>query len=370
MAKTYKNLFRQVCSFDNLLLAAKKAEKGKRFKPYVAQFNMQLESNLLQLEQELEGATYRPSGYHAFYIQEPKKRLISAAPYRDRIVHHALCNVIAPIFERSLITDTYANRKGMGTHLALERYQHHASKFHYVLKCDIRKYFPSIDHEILKREIRWKIACPETLTLIDRIIDGSNLQEPHLAYFPGDDLFTAIARRKGLPIGNLTSQLWANVYLARFDLWVKHELKAPGYIRYVDDFVLFHHSEEKLRVYKSAIIQKLQELRLMIHPNKSAVYPTAEGIPFLGFRCYPHHRVLKKQNFKNYRRRLRRNINQYKFGKFPLTSLECSINSWLLGHAVHGHNWFCRQRIINDIYNTGVPLVKSPRGSWRLLEQQ
>ncbi len=351
-------------------MAAKKAQKGKRSKPYVARFNLKLEYYLFQIQQELQAGTYTPGSYHAFHIHDPKKRLISAAPYRDRVVHHALCNIIEPIFDQAFITDTYANRKGKGIHAAIARYQHYAKKYPYVLKADIRKYFPSIDHAILKEEIRWKIACPKTLHLIDTIIDGSNPQEGLLTYFKGDNLFTLQSRRKGLPIGNLTSQLWANVYLARFDHWVEHTLKAPGYIRYVDDFVLFHPEKEVLKYYKTKIEEKLEGLRLRIHPTKSTIYPTSKGVPFLGFRVYPFHRTLLKQNYKRYRRNIKRKLENYKIGKESAKGLESSINSWLLGHAAFGQNYFQKQQIIQDIYNSGVNLVKSERSSWRLLEQQ
>lgn len=236
--KTYKNLFETLISFDNLLKASKKAQRDKRFRDNVARFNLNLEKNLIELQRELSQQVYHPGEYRSFYIYEPKKRLISAAPYRDRVVHHALCNVIEPIFERSFIFDSYANRKGKGTHRAVHRFQTYLQKYKYVLKCDIRKYFPSIDHQILKQKVRRKIADEQTLWLIDTIIDNSNLQEEVFDYFPGDDLFTPSERRRGLPIGNLTSQFFANVYLNDFDHFVKEKLRCQAYERYVDDFVL------------------------------------------------------------------------------------------------------------------------------------
>ncbi len=152
------------------------------------------------------------------------------------MVHHALCNIIVPIFERTFISDTYANRVGFGTHKALKKFTQFARYHRYVLQCDIRKYFPTIDHEILKEIIRRKIKCPDTLWLIDTIIDNSNEQEQIIQYFAGDDLLTPIMRRKGLPIGNLSSQIFANVLLSNFDHFIKEKLKARKYVRYVDDF--------------------------------------------------------------------------------------------------------------------------------------
>ena len=160
--KTFHNLYSEIASFDNLLLAAKNAQKGKRYQKSVAAFNLHLEEELLRLREELQSKSYQPGSYRSFMIYDPKERMISAAPYRDRVVHHALMNVTAPIFERTFVSDTFANRKGKGVHAAIERYQEYAQKYPYVLKCDIRKFFPSIDHELLKQELRWKIACPDT----------------------------------------------------------------------------------------------------------------------------------------------------------------------------------------------------------------
>jgi retron-type reverse transcriptase len=176
--KTYTKLYESICSFENLLLAAKKAQKGKRFQECVGRFNANLEYELVRLQRELADKIYQPGGYREFIIYEPKLRMISAAPYRDRVVHHALCNVIAPLFERAFIFDSYANRVGKGSHAAILRYQQFARQNKLALKCDVKKYFPSIDLEILKTEVRCTIACPDTLWLIDRIIDGSNAQEP------------------------------------------------------------------------------------------------------------------------------------------------------------------------------------------------
>ena len=233
--KSYTNLWSQITSWENLLLAARKARCSKRKRPNVARFEADLEMELMELRSELLERKYMPGQYRSFYIYEPKKRLISAAPYRDRVVHHALCNIIEPIFERAFIHDTYANRKGRGTHRAVDRFTEFCRKNRYVLKCDIKKYFPSIDHDILYGLIARRIKDPDVLWLIKLIIDSSNAQEPVFAYFPGDDLFTPYERRKGLPIGNLTSQFFANIFLNGFDHFVKRELGCRHYIRFVDD---------------------------------------------------------------------------------------------------------------------------------------
>lgn len=237
--KRYGNLWPAIIDFSNLLAAARHAQKGKRFRPNVLDFNYNLEQSLLDLKAELESKTYKPGKYRTFEIKEPKPRLISAAPYRDRVVHHALCNVIVPIIEPTLIYDTYANRECKGTHRALQRFTRYARSSTCLLQGDIQKYFPSIDHEILKTRLRRKIKCPDTLWLIDRIIDGSNEQIPAAFHFRNDDLLSPLGRRRGLPIGNLTSQFFANVYLSGFDHFVKQTLGVKKYLRYVDDFALF-----------------------------------------------------------------------------------------------------------------------------------
>ncbi len=252
--------------------AAKKAQKGKRFRENVLEFNYNLELELEKIKTGLESKTYIPGKYKTFTIVEPKPRLISAAPYRDRVVHHALCNIITPIFERTLIADTYANRLGFGTHRALRRFTEFARSSHYILQCDIKKYFPSIDHDILKAIVRHKIKCQDTLWLVDTIIDNSNKQENIIEFFPSDDLLTPIQRHRGLPIGNLTSQFFANIYLNSFDHFVKENLKAQKYIRYVDDFALFADDQKFLADARPAIEQYLASLRLKIH---FAYYQTA-----------------------------------------------------------------------------------------------
>ena len=209
--KRFGNLYDQIVDFPNLIWAAEQAQRCKRFRDEVLAFNYNLEANLHRLRQELVEKTYRPGEYRTFVIFEPKRRFISAAPYRDRVVHHALCNAIEPIFNATFIDSCYANRLGKGTHKALDHFVKLARQYRYILRADIEKYFPSIDHMILKEKIRRKIKCPETLWLIELILDHSNEQEPTHLYFPGDDLLTPGERRHGLPIGNLTSQLWANV---------------------------------------------------------------------------------------------------------------------------------------------------------------
>jgi RNA-directed DNA polymerase len=197
-----------VVLFANLHEAARRASLGKRKRPDVAAFLMNVESELVSLRRELESGEYRTGPYREFLVHEAKPRLISAAPFRDRVVHHALTQVLEPIFERRFSKDSYACRVGMGTHKALDRAKWAAARFPYVLKCDVRKYFASIDHQILKLLLEKVVKCRPTA----------------IHYFPGDDLFSPFERRHGLPLGNQTSQFLANVYLNPLDQYVNRAL--------------------------------------------------------------------------------------------------------------------------------------------------
>lgn len=341
--KRYGNLYSQIISFENLLLAAKKAQKGKRYRDNVLAFNYHLESELLQIQTELHNQTYQPQGYRTFQIQEPKPRLISAAPYRDRVIHHALCNIIAPLIETSFIPDSYSNRIGYGTHKAIRRFTHFVRSSEYVLQCDIQKYFPSIDREILKNILHQKIKCPQTLWLIDLIIDNSNDQIPVHDYFNGDDLLTSL-RRRGLPIGNLTSQFFANVYLNDFDHFVKEKLKIKKYIRYVDDFAFFSNDSTELTQVRQSIENYLATLRLKIHPIKSQIFATKQGTNFLGFRIFPTHIRVRSNNLRLGKKKIYLLNQAVAIGKISASTANLSILSWF-AHLAHGDTWQLRSHI-------------------------
>lgn len=328
MAETTTSLFEQLISWENLLAAAKRARRGKRRQPAVAGFELERERELLALQDELRGQTYRPGPYEAFYIQEPKRRLISAAPYRDRVVHHALINMIGPLFERNFIFDSYANRLGKGTHRAVDRYQAFARRYRYVLPCDIVKFFPSIDHEILKGFLRRRIRDPQVLWLCATILDASNLQEPVCPYFPGDDLFSPHARRRGLPIGNLTSQFWANVYLHGLDNFIKRGLRQPAYVRYVDDFVLLGDDKRALAEIRRQVIAYLRGLRLRIHEPAAQARSVRQGVRFLGYRCWPTHRVLTKEKIRRARHWFRLLERAYARGLLNWPDVKARLGSW------------------------------------------
>ncbi|MEO0809989.1 MAG: reverse transcriptase domain-containing protein [Pseudomonadota bacterium] len=251
------NLFDQIANFGALHRASQKAIRGKRKKPGAAAFMAGLEHELLRLERELLSGQYRPGRYIEILVKDPKERLVSAAPFRDRVVHHALCAVVCPIFEAGFIPQSFANRTGKGTHNAIRVYEGYRDRHAHVLRADIFRYFPAIDHLILKQEFRRRLACERTLALLDLIVDCSNRQEPVALHYQGDDLFAPYQRRRGLPIGNLTSQFCANLYLDTFDHWVSEQLRAP-YLRYVDDFALFHDDPDVLGAWRTQITRYLE----------------------------------------------------------------------------------------------------------------
>ena len=220
MPTRHDNLFAGIANFPALYKAYRKAVAGKREKPGAAGFASRLETNLLRIEQELKDRTWRAGRYTEIAIKDPKPRTVSAAPFRDRVVHHAVHAAIGPIFERGFIHHSYANRTDKGTHRAVDQYETYRDKYRHVLRCDIFRYFPAIDHAVLKKDLRRRIRCESTLWLLDAIIDGSNRQDAVNLHYPGDDLLTPLTRRRGLPIGNLTSQFFANVYLDSLDHFV------------------------------------------------------------------------------------------------------------------------------------------------------
>jgi len=339
-----------VYAWDNLLLAYRKAAKGKRGLPPAATFEYHLEDNLIALQEELASQSYQPGPYASFYIHEPKRRLISAAPFRDRVVHHALCNVIEPLFERSFIENSYANRVGKGTHRALNCCQQFARRYAYVLQCDVKQFFPSIDHAILRDILARKIVDSGVMWLGDQILSsgvGVLSGEYEMVWFADDNLLAA-SRPRGLPIGNLTSQFWANCYLNPFDHFVKRELRCSAYLRYVDDFLLFDDDRHRLWECKSAIIERLSRLRLTIHEKRAQVRPVGEGIPFLGFVVYPDRRRLKRRKGVAYTRRLRQLAQQYADGEISLDQITASVQGWV-NHLRYGNTIGLRKALLRSV---------------------
>jgi retron-type reverse transcriptase len=348
--KTYKNLYPQVCDFENIYLAWRKARKGKRGRAQPAMFERVQDDELLALQEELQTQTYQPGIYHSFFIHDPKKRLISAAPFRDRVVHHALCRVMEPIWERRFIHDSYANRVGKGTHRALNRTQEFARRYKYFLQCDVRQFFPSIDHAILMAEFSRLIKDERLLWLCGTILksgEGVLTEEYDMAWFEGDNLFAA-SRPRGLPIGNLTSQFWANVYMNELDHFVNRDLKCGAYIRYVDDFLLFSDDKQQLADWRKQVIQKCASLRLNLHEGCAQIFPASTGIPFLGFRVYPEYRLLKTRKAIHFRRKLSGLLEDRARGLVNFAKLDQMIQSWL-HYVSYGATWGLRRSMLSGV---------------------
>ena len=339
IVRTYSNLWPRLLSWDNLLLAYHRARRRKRYKRVAVEFDFAWESNLLQLQRELQSGEYAPGVYRHFIIHEPKRRKISAAPFRDRVVHHALVNVLEPIFERRFIFDSYACRRHKGTHRALDRAQGYLRRFPYFLKTDIVKFFPSVDHAVLLELIRRRVADEQVLQLLAKILaTGAGVFDDDVpkTYFPDDDLF-AVARPRGLPIGNLTSQFCANVLLDPLDHFLKEELRVEGYVRYADDLVLFGRDKVVLWQARDAVSKQLQSLRLRLHGAKTYISSARRGLKFLGFVMYPTDRRLQQSALLRFNRRVKQLRWAYKRRRLTAPQLGVSVRAWL-AHAGHANS--------------------------------
>jgi RNA-directed DNA polymerase len=324
------------------------AARGKRSQSEVATFELALESNLFTLQDQLQSGSYRPTPYRSFHIHDPKHRLVSAAAFTDRVVHHALVQTIEPLFEPQFSYDSYANRVGKGTHKALDRAQHFMRGHRYVLQCDIKQFFPSVDHAVLLQLLARSIACPNTMALCHTILasgEGVLASEYTQVYFAGDDLLAA-QRPRGLPIGNLTSQFWANVYMNALDQHIKRTLRCKAYVRYVDDFALFSDDKDQLWAWKAAIREKLKELRLTMHEASSTVYPVKNGMPFLGMQLFAEHRRLKTRNARAFEARLRDWQTLVAQGDMTLAQVQQRIQGWV-AHAQQAETGRLREAILS-----------------------
>jgi len=337
---TYNKLYSKLCSYENLLLAYKKARKGKTKRNYVIKFENNLDFNLKLLQFELVNKIYGPRKLKLFIIRDPKTRKICKSSFRDRIVHHAIVNILEPIYEKIFIYDSYASRKDKGQHKALERFDYFKRKvslngkklkgvkdrnyiFGYCLKADIKKYFDNVDHEILINILKEKIKDEDFIWLIKQILDN-NLNS---------------IKNKSMPLGNYTSQFFANVYLNKLDYFIKHILKAGYYIRYVDDFVILHNDKEVLQYYKKEIDDFLRNnLKIELHKDKSKIIPLHKGINFLGFRSFYHYRLLRKSNVSLFKYNLNEWHEMINKGLMTNSEIISKIEGWI-AHASHANSY-------------------------------
>lgn len=343
MAKTYKGLFDQIIQFDHLYNSYLSARKGKRRKSPCRIFEQDLEGNIIAIQNDLIWGSYKTGGYKEFYVHEPKTRKVVALHlFRDRVVQHALMKIIEPIWESRFISDSYACRINKGTHKGADKAQsmmRECLRAHgkiFALKADIRKYFASISHDSLKRLLRHRISDDKTINLLDGIIDSYS--EP-------------FSQGVGLPIGNLTSQLFANIYLDHLDQWIKFNKREVWYARYMDDFIVIHHNKAHLQALRFDIERFLSD-RLQLETNdKTSIFPVAHqngrGLDFLGYHLWPNARRLRKQSLKRFKRRVSFLQSKYLNHEIGIKEIHEQLGS-MIAHAKHGNAQNAVQRVLDN----------------------
>lgn len=309
------------------------AAKGKRYRTYAAYFNYNRLENLLILQEELRSMAYQPKPHRRFIIEDPKKRLIDAPHFRDRIVHHAICKILTEVYEPCWIYDSYACREGKGGHAAQKRMQHfvrwQSSRPLYVLHIDISKYYASVNHEVMKRILRKKLHDPILLSALDTVINYYQSGNEHDHLFRPDAPYHTRGAR-GIPIGNLTSQIFGNIYLHEVDVYIKRALKVKRYIRYMDDLVLVHDNKQQLREWQQQITRFLHdELCLTVHPRKTRLFPAHLGVEFVGYVTWRHKIRVRSSSLKHIKKRWKHMLRQYQKGLITKEDLRIVFYSWV-----------------------------------------
>lgn len=363
--QTIKNIFPLIYDFENLFNAYKKAIKCKRYRADVMEYTDRLEENLIELQNELIWKTYSVGRYNIFYVYEPKKRMIMSLQFKDRVAQHAIYSVLNPYFEKQFISDSYACRAGKGTHRAIRQLQRwlrktdRSLKRFYYLKLDISKYFYRVDHEVLMGILQRKIADKDLLHVLSVII---NCEDTHFGLPLGADVgnvaYDELLGEVGLPIGNLTSQMFANLYLNELDQHCKHHLHLHYYIRYMDDIIILHHDKKYLERIKQDIAKFLADnLHLQLN-SKTCIRPTSMGIEFVGFRVWSTHIKLRKKTAEKMKKRLKYQFAAYRNGEIDRETLDRSIASYR-GILQHFNSYGLRQSL-NELY---IKEVKTEHGS-------
>lgn len=353
MTKTFSNLWPDIIAWSTLIEAWNRTAKGRTRQRDVIAFRSNLEPNLIQIQESLIHGTYRTGPYHRFFVYEPKRREIASLPLKDRVVQHALVQVIEPIFEARFIDQSFACRTGKGAHKGADTIQRYIREVKrengavHALKADISKYFPSVCHDALKRIIRRHIACRETLLLIDGILESA--ADP--------DALTP----RGIPIGNLTSQMFANIYLNELDQFVKRTLREPRYVRYMDDFAVIHPDKAHLHDVRRSCEDFLwAELGLRTN-SKTQVFRVGDGgraLDFLGYRIWPTHRALRKDSIHRMKRKMRRMAAKYHRGEITWDDIDPVIMSWI-GHARHADTYNLRTKVLGGVGFVPPPLSRA-----------
>ncbi|MDP1549434.1 MAG: RNA-directed DNA polymerase [Nitrosomonas sp.] len=364
-------IWQSILDWENLLLAYRKARHGKRNQAEIQQFGFDLEYELTGIRQALLQKTYQPGGFRQFQVCDRKIRLISAAPFRDRVVQHALMNQVEPVLDQEFIPDSYASRKLKGVHVAVRQYRVWANRYAYALKIDISRYFDSMDHQILKQKLARLIADPDVLWLFNTIIDSSPWPtNPMVVKYPDDDLMDLAQRAIGLPLGNLTSQFLGNVYLNDLDYFIKETLQVPAYLRYVDDMILLADDKATLWDWCEQIECFLAKERIGIHPRKKMLVPVAAGLDVLGYRVFPDKTRLSRGSGYQFRRKLKHLAKAYHANRMTLTEIKPHVAGWL-GHARQADSrGLCKAILAQVYFSKGDAAKRSPGGSGRFVEQQ
>jgi RNA-directed DNA polymerase len=354
--------FDEFMAWHNLLAAYRAAASGKQARAAVAQFAFNPGEHLLHLQQALANGTWRPGRYQQFAIHEGKRRWISAAPFSCRVVHHALMQVIQPRFEASFSPYSFANRQGLGTHRAVNRLQGLAQQHTHVLRLDVQRHFPSIDHTVLLQRLDAKVPEPGLRQVVRHILaSGQEVADPQHPdpgwLYPGDDLL-ALARPRGLPVGNLTSQHWSNVYMHPLDEFCQRGLGCSAYLRYVDDFALFHNSKQMLAQWRARIIHFLAtRLRLRIHERAAHVQACSAGIPWLGMVVHPTHRKVKARKVVQGTRRLQGLYDSWRAGDISFAEFDASVQGWI-NHVRYADTLGLREHVLGRFDLAGRDLSR------------
>lgn len=350
------SMYETISSFESLLPAYYRARSCKRYNSAILRFGLYLEGNLFRLQRELIKETYRPSAYVCFTVHDPKERKVAAPHFRDRVLQHSLIAQIEPLFEKSFIYDSYACRIKKGTHFGLSRVKKFLQAARslygkdadiYCLTMDISKFFASMSWNVLLPLMFQKVSCPKTRRLIEKIVTQYQFFDEYGYPFNPEGIVTTPRERKGLPIGNLTSQLFANIYLNELDQFVKHTLHVRWYGRYMDDFLVIHPDKTYLRNIEKEIRTFLTEkLRLHVSEKKVIITNVKNGVPFVGYLIFHDHILIRGQTLRRMQRKLRKRRGERKDGIIKQPDFYATINS-LTGHFNHANSWHLKDQMFS-----------------------
>ena len=352
--KTLKNVFEQVVDYDNLYRAYLNARLCKRYRYEVLNFSAHLEDNLVKLQKELIDRTYTLGKYREFYIYEPKKRLIMAQPFKDRVVQWAIYQVLNPVFAQGYITDSYACIKERGTHKAVKRLHYWLRQVgkkpekYYFLKLDISKYFYRIDHDVLMGILKRKIHDDDMIFLLDKIVNSSetNFGLPP-GKSPGEVKRSDRVSEKGMPVGNLSSQMFANLYLNELDQYCKRTLGIHFYVRYMDDVIILHQDKDQLHEWKRIIDTFLKEKLQLDLNEKTCIRPITLGVEFCGYKIWNTHIKLRKSTALKMKRNLKKLHKEYAAGEVTVEEAKQTISSYL-GILKHCDSYSLKRTIFGE----------------------